>query len=67
MLDFYCPEVRLAVEIDGDAHLARAEQDAWRDRVLLGRGIRTLRIGVREVYEDLDAVLRKIKAVARGG
>jgi very-short-patch-repair endonuclease len=46
VLDFYCPEARLAVEIDGAAH-GHPDQiwhDMRRDEWLLARGIHTLRL-----------------------
>jgi very-short-patch-repair endonuclease len=60
IIDFYCAPARLAIEIDGDSHLDRAEHDGIRDRALLEMGIRTLRVSNKEVDQDLDAVLRKI-------
>jgi very-short-patch-repair endonuclease len=46
VLDFYCPEARLAVEIDGVAHghPDQIRHDVTRDEWLAARGIRTLRI-----------------------
>jgi very-short-patch-repair endonuclease len=46
ILDFYCPEARLAVEIDGSVHghPDQIRHDARRDDWLAERGIRTLRI-----------------------
>ena len=46
ILDFYCPEVRLAVEIDGESHGVEraAAHDARRDACLLKQGIATLMI-----------------------
>jgi len=60
IVDFYCASARLAVEIDGDSHLHRAEHDALRDRTLAEMGIRTLRIGNQEVHQDAEGVLRRI-------
>ena len=44
IVDFYCPAVRLAVEVDGDSHNERGHHDVRRDAALLDIGIRTLRI-----------------------
>ena len=59
VLDFYCAEKRLCVEVDGAAHEfeARAERDARRDALLAQHGIETLRIAARDVLRDLDAVM----------
>jgi len=72
IVDFYCASAKLAVEIDGDSHLDRAEHDALRDRVLAEMGIRTLRISNQAVHEDLKGVLLRIAVQAdspegRGG
>ncbi len=68
VLDFYCAEARLAVEIDGQGHGApgQPEKDERRDRFLLDRGIRTLRIPASKVFQDIDSVLLTIAAEARG-
>lgn len=66
-LDFYCIDARLAVEVDGEFHARgdRPTRDERRDAWLAGNGIETLRIPVREVLADLDAVVRGIVAEAR--
>ncbi|MDP3403926.1 MAG: DUF559 domain-containing protein [Brevundimonas sp.] len=67
VLDFYCADIKLAVEIDGQTHAAdgRAEQDRRRDQWLLDRGIRTLRLPARLVLDDIHAALDEIARVAR--
>jgi very-short-patch-repair endonuclease len=67
VLDFYCDEVRLAVEIDGFVHTTgdHPERDARRDEWLAVRGIRTFRIDARDVSDDADSVVRTIIAWAR--
>jgi very-short-patch-repair endonuclease len=46
ILDFYCPERRLAVEIDGEVHNQpdQIAHDRRRDAYCLDRGIATLRL-----------------------
>ena len=67
MLDFYCDEVRLAVEIDGAQHTLeeRGERDAQRDAWVAAQGVETLRIPAIDVLTELDGVLRFILEVAR--
>lgn len=64
ILDFYCPEAQLAVELDGAVHddPARAAYDAERERHLAGLGIRVLRFENRCVFEQPEAVLAAIAA-----
>ena len=64
VLDFYCDAAKLAVEVDGQGHLGRIEQDERRDRWLLARGIRTLRIPAASVRDNIDGVLETIRSAA---
>jgi very-short-patch-repair endonuclease len=63
ILDFYCSEAKLAVEVDGEGHLGRVEHDARRDRWLLEQGIRTHRIPAIDVRDNLEGVLETIRAL----
>lgn len=62
ILDFFCNDARLAIEIDGDAHAMgnRPTADAKRDAWTAHAGIATLRIPARQVLADLDAAIRFI-------
>jgi very-short-patch-repair endonuclease len=50
-LDFYIPEHRICIEIDGQDHFRRLDRDRIRDSYLTGKGIRTLRIPAGELYK----------------
>jgi len=65
ILDFYCDEVRLAVEVDGYSHdvADRFERDQSRDAWLAAQGVRTLRIPARDVLQSMGGVLATIAAV----
>ena len=67
-LDFYCPEYRLAVEVDGVSHDNRETQrnDARRDAYLRQRGIRVLRFQGWDVKDHLGGVLEMIYWEATG-
>lgn len=58
--DFYCHAARLVIEVDGKIHQQQAEYDAERDRILVVRGLRLLRIQNEEVRQILDRVLARI-------
>jgi very-short-patch-repair endonuclease len=60
ILDLYCEDAALAIEIDGLIHDSRQPQDAERDRWLLERGIRTCRLAAADVLEDLEPALLMI-------
>jgi very-short-patch-repair endonuclease len=63
ILDFYCPVAKVAIELDGAAHDHDAAQlaDATRDEYLRSFGITVLRFENREVMENLEGVLLRIK------
>ena len=65
ILDFYCPEVHLAVELDGAVHDAQREYDDARTRNLETVGVRVIRFETRDVFERLDVVLAAIVAEAQ--
>ncbi|QYK54184.1 MAG: DUF559 domain-containing protein [Fimbriimonadaceae bacterium] len=52
VLDFYCAEASLCVEIDGEQHMFRQEQDKRRDDFLGELGILTIRIPSLAFFEE---------------
>ena len=67
ILDFYCGEVRLAVEVDGPVHEGQRGYDQYRDEWLADQGIRVLRIADEDVTRDLDGVLSRIREALEVG
>lgn len=67
VLDFFCAEAKLSIEIDGEAHNCgdQPEFDQNRDAQLALHGIATLRIPAFEVLRDLDAVVIHITQAVR--
>lgn len=65
ILDFFCPEIRLAIELDGDQHKDAVEYDKERESFLRDKNIRTIRFWNREVIKNLENVLRIIKENAK--
>jgi very-short-patch-repair endonuclease len=65
--DFYCPECRVIVELDGEGHqdLLGVERDDRRTRFLMRHGIKVLRFENRVVFEDLENVLDVIRLALR--
>jgi very-short-patch-repair endonuclease len=59
ILDFYCHEQMLAVELDGGVHGAeeQAHYDAERTKELEGAGIRVLRFWNSQVLTETESVL----------
>ena len=63
IIDFYCPELRLAIEIDGDSHFVdeNAEvHDRKREIFLAEQNIKVIRIANSDVMGNIDAVINKI-------
>jgi very-short-patch-repair endonuclease len=63
VLDFYCPKLRLAIEIDGSTHIKdeEIEYDRNRQREIEQLGIQFLRFKNEEVLFDLSGVISKIE------
>jgi very-short-patch-repair endonuclease len=62
VLDFFCSQARLAIEVDGIAHDMgdRSERDAVRDAWLARNGIAVLRIAAADVLRDVGEVVQQI-------
>ncbi len=67
VLDFYCAEARLCVEVDGDSHEGREARDKRRDEWVEEQGIRTIRFASDSVFADLGTILYKIRAACEEG
>jgi very-short-patch-repair endonuclease len=67
ILDFYCAQARLAIEIDGASHGFgdRPQRDHRRDLYLRERGIRVCRIAAAEVLEDPSGIIDGIVGMVR--
>ena len=61
VVDFYCPNKRLAIELDGEQHKNNVEYDLYRTRLLNAWGIKLVRFWNWEVKKSLTEVLHKIK------
>jgi len=59
ILDFYCPTMKLAVELDGGQHnqCENKEYDAARSEYLKAQGIDVMRFWNHEVLLDMQSVL----------
>src|SRR2546422_527785 len=64
ILDFYCPECKLVIEVDGLLHEGRQEMDEARTLHLEAYGYKVIRFTNQEVVHDLASVLARISAEA---
>lgn len=62
IVDFYCAEEKLVVEIDGGIHEFQKEYDEQRTLILEERNLRVLRIENNETT-DIEKVKEKIRAM----
>ena len=62
--DFFCPECRVIVELDGAGHMTEwgAEKDARRTEFLKKFGIRVIRFENKAVFKNMEGVLEAIRS-----
>src|SRR5689334_9930632 len=60
VLDFYCEDHKLALELDGNSHNNRAAYDRSRQAWIEEQGIRVLRFANDDVIKDMETVLKAI-------
>lgn len=65
--DFYCHELKLVIELDGSVHLQKAvmENDKIREEDLKSFGIIVIRFTNRELRNEINIVIDKIKKVIK--
>ena len=61
IVDFFCNELMLAIEIDGETHYGNEKRDEKRQRKLEQYGIQFLRFDDLDVVHNLDGVLKNIE------
>jgi len=66
IVDFYCSELRLVIEIDGDSHAESVEYDEERTKILVALGLTVVRYtnnevltNIQGVYDDLWDIIQK--------
>ncbi|HEY3398838.1 MAG TPA: DUF559 domain-containing protein [Armatimonadota bacterium] len=64
IVDFYCHQAGLVVEVDGEVHADATARDAERDSFLHGRGLLVVRFSNLRVRADLPGVLSEIREAA---
>ena len=67
ILDFYCFEANLVIEIDGMIHLSRHTYDIERTKYLKSSGLSVLRFNNNDIETRIEWVLEKIKGEIRKG
>jgi len=61
IVDFYCKELNLVIEIDGSSHDHKYDSDKSRQSELESNGLHFLRFEDKDVKRDIHNVLRTIE------
>jgi len=61
VVDFYCPKLKLVIEIDGDTHIGKEQEDKVRQERIEALGLHVLRYSDLEVKTNMDGILMHIK------
>lgn len=60
IVDFFCEEYKLALEIDGEIHKKRKEYDDLRQQLLEAEDINLIRITNKQIENDENIIFNKI-------
>jgi len=63
IVDFFCKDLMLAIEIDGSSHDGKLEYDIFREEKLSELGVFILRFTNREILDNMEAVITKLTKV----
>jgi very-short-patch-repair endonuclease len=65
VLDFYCHELLLGIEVDGSIHNITEvkEYDEGRTIELMHYGIKVIRFTNKEVFDNIDEVIKEIEKI----
>jgi very-short-patch-repair endonuclease len=63
IVDFYCHELHLAIEIDGNTHDYNFEKDDVRQKNLESMGVTIIRFNDKDVKKNMTDVLRALEFV----
>jgi very-short-patch-repair endonuclease len=58
IVDFYCKELGVVVEIDGDSHNEKMEYDAERDEYLKSLGLKVYHVRAEDVLNNIEGVMK---------
>ena len=63
ILDFYCPEIKLCIELDGSEHYTVSGQfnDERREEFLKSQGITIIRFENKEIWYSTEQVIETIR------
>ncbi len=61
-VDFYCPKIRVAIEVDGPSHLSETQKkkDIERQEYIESQGIQVIRYLNTDIYENMEGVFEDL-------
>ena len=67
VLDFYCHELGLVIEVDGEYHLRTLQRidDIEKDQILKEAGLTILRITDQEITDQITTTIEKIQCLIK--
>ncbi len=65
ILDFYCHDIGLVVEVDGDVHALKDQivRDKVREQYLISKNLSVFRLTNNEIFHELDAALERLHSL----
>jgi very-short-patch-repair endonuclease len=54
IVDFYCAERSVVIEVDGSSHDGKQDEDRERDAYLNGLGLTVIRVSAKDVLQNLE-------------
>jgi len=61
IVDFYCDQLSLVIEIDGESHKDILDSDSTRDEELNQKGIKVLRFSNNQIFHEFEYVKQQIE------
>ncbi|HAB50650.1 MAG: DNA methylase [Ignavibacteria bacterium RIFOXYB2_FULL_35_12] len=61
IVDFFCNELMLAIEVDGESHYRNEKRDERRQKKIESYGIEFLRFDDLDIVHKLDLVIKRIE------
>jgi len=67
VIDFYCPKIKLGIEIDGSTHHQNDQinYEEQRQKHIESKGIRLERFNSQEIFEDINSVINQIYVLCK--
>ena len=61
IVDFYCLEKNLVIEVDGEIHDSQKERDEEREQLLMELGCKIMRFTNNEIFWDIEKAVKEIQ------